>query len=425
MNEIRMYVEHLFEGKVLTAEMIELKEEIYGNLVARYEDLLAEGAEPADALARTKESMTSIDDVLAGEDAAGDALEPAPADASGASGEDAAGAQSTATSPADEPAGKGPASDLVAVDPAAATARLETPENSAPAPLDATAAAPVVAAAASAGAVSGAPVPPEGAGNPLSVPAPQPQQDGGKKRRTWLIVAAVAAAILLVPTVLFGAGLIGFTAMDEADVDSDEGRVEVDDGKGNEVTIDPQQGVTVTSGDDEVTIGSDGTVRIDGDVADELLIEVVNAQSGSVKEYVDTDPSDTAAVERVLRALPLNARLRDLDVTNGVDVLSFAYREIPDAYEGESVDVALAYNVAALFCTMPTLNEVRITLTESDEPADENYYVFKRDDVQQRFGVRLDGSLVNEAGWTQIKRDHLYKHDFAEMLVDAAERDWR
>ena len=36
MNELRMYVEHLFEGKVLTAENIELKEEIYGNLVARY-----------------------------------------------------------------------------------------------------------------------------------------------------------------------------------------------------------------------------------------------------------------------------------------------------------------------------------------------------------------------------------------------------
>ena len=30
MNELRMYVEHLFEGKVLTSENIELKEEIYG-----------------------------------------------------------------------------------------------------------------------------------------------------------------------------------------------------------------------------------------------------------------------------------------------------------------------------------------------------------------------------------------------------------
>ena len=31
MNELRMYVEHLFEGKVLTPENIELKEEIYGS----------------------------------------------------------------------------------------------------------------------------------------------------------------------------------------------------------------------------------------------------------------------------------------------------------------------------------------------------------------------------------------------------------
>ena len=64
MNELRMYVELLFEGKVLTADAIELKEEIYGNLVARYEDLLAEGVSEAEALRRTKESMTSIDDVL-------------------------------------------------------------------------------------------------------------------------------------------------------------------------------------------------------------------------------------------------------------------------------------------------------------------------------------------------------------------------
>ncbi len=28
MNELRMYVEHLFEGRVLTQESIELKEEI-------------------------------------------------------------------------------------------------------------------------------------------------------------------------------------------------------------------------------------------------------------------------------------------------------------------------------------------------------------------------------------------------------------
>ena len=411
MNEIRMYVEHLFEGKVLTAEMIELKEEIYGNLVARYEDLIAEGVEPGDALARTKESMTSIDDVLAGEDVEENVSELSPTDKDTGSGEDAGGTQPVVAAPAREPA--------------AETAQLETPGISAPAPLDATVAAPAVVAAPAASAAPGAPVPPEGTENPLPAPVAQPAQDVGKKRRTWLIVAAVVAAILLVPALLFGAGMIGFTSMSGADVDIDEGRVEVDDGKGNEVTIDPQQGISVTEGDNEVTIGSDGVVRIDGDLADELLTAVVNARSGDVKELVNTDPADAAAVERVLRALPMSQWLSDLDVTRGVDVLSFAYREVPDAFEGESVDIALAYNVAAIFCTMPTLNEVQVTLTESDEPADESYYVFKRNDVQQRFGVRLDEGMVNEAGWTQIMRDHLYKHDFAENLVDAAERAWR
>ena len=63
MNEIRMYVEHLFEGKVLTPENIELKEEIYGNLVAHYEDLVAEGVSEEEALERTKQSMSSLDEI--------------------------------------------------------------------------------------------------------------------------------------------------------------------------------------------------------------------------------------------------------------------------------------------------------------------------------------------------------------------------
>lgn len=68
MNEIRMYVEHLFEGRMLTAENIELKEEIYGNLVARYEDYVAGGMDTAEALEKTKASMSSIDDVIEGVD---------------------------------------------------------------------------------------------------------------------------------------------------------------------------------------------------------------------------------------------------------------------------------------------------------------------------------------------------------------------
>ncbi len=64
MNELRMYVEQLFKGRVLTDENIELKEEIYGNLVARYEDYISGGMDEAEALERTKASFTSIDDVF-------------------------------------------------------------------------------------------------------------------------------------------------------------------------------------------------------------------------------------------------------------------------------------------------------------------------------------------------------------------------
>ncbi len=64
MNEIRMYVEHLFKNKMLTDEVIELKEEIYSNLVARYEDYIANGMTESDAIEATKQSITSIDDLL-------------------------------------------------------------------------------------------------------------------------------------------------------------------------------------------------------------------------------------------------------------------------------------------------------------------------------------------------------------------------
>ena len=119
--------------------------------------------------------------------------------------------------------------------------------------------------------------------------------------------------------------------------------------------------------------------------------------------------TDAAKVEALLRSLPMGEYASDVDVTKGVDVLSLAYREVPETLEGDSVDAALAYDVTAVFCAMPLVNEIQITLAESDEPLDESYYVFKRDEVQSRYGVRLDDLLVNEAGWHQIKEDNLYR----------------
>ena len=63
-----MYVEHLFEGRTLDAETIELKEEIYGNLTARFDDYVAQGMSEDEAFARTCEAVTSVSDMMGEKD---------------------------------------------------------------------------------------------------------------------------------------------------------------------------------------------------------------------------------------------------------------------------------------------------------------------------------------------------------------------
>ena len=65
-----MYVEHLFVGRTLDAETIELKEEIYGNLVARFDDYVSQGMSEDEAYRRTCEAVTSVDDVMGEKDEA-------------------------------------------------------------------------------------------------------------------------------------------------------------------------------------------------------------------------------------------------------------------------------------------------------------------------------------------------------------------
>ena len=69
-SDLRMYVEHLFVGRTLDAETIELKEEIYGNLVARFDDYVSQGMSEDEAYRRTCEAVTSVDDVMGEKDEA-------------------------------------------------------------------------------------------------------------------------------------------------------------------------------------------------------------------------------------------------------------------------------------------------------------------------------------------------------------------
>lgn len=379
MNELRMYVEHLFEGKVLTPENIELKEEIYGNLVARYEDLIASGLDESEAIAQTKESMTSIDDVII--------ENPTDSSSDECDGDDISDV-------ADE---SGDSHDPDQVDPVAST------PHDGPTPITENAA----------------------------VLHQQPEQSTPRKR-TWLVVLACVPIGLLVMGIGFaGCSLMfGIKAFDQYDGEQTEHVENVDatrgeGSSGSGSTAAGNASPTPTKKNSEIFIDENGQVWVDGELGDELAEEVVNAGYGVVAEYVDTDLTDATKVEALLRSLPMGEYASDVDVTKGVDVLSLAYRELPETLEGDSVDAALAYDVTAVFCAMPLVNEIQITLAESDEPLDESYYVFKRDEMQSRYGVRLDDQLVNEAGWHQIKEDNLYRRKFIENMVDAAEKEWK
>ena len=405
MNEIRMYVEHLFEGRMLTAENIELKEEIYGNLVARYEDYVAGGMDPAEALEKTKASMSSIDDVIEGVD---DVRETARADNG-----DAAKADTAETT----------------VLPNAAVAKGSSPAQ--PGTVGETVVMPV----------AGAPLPPavfegevdEGVASVSS--SANAAASKGKRTRNIIIAAAAGFALFVV----VGVGLIYALRIDRVEDRADSAVTEVQN-SGQSTTnggtasgqqsgqangqSNSGQGNGASARNKEVVVDADGTVWVDGELGDDIAVAVVNAQPGDISLYAETDPSDAANVESLIRLLPMSEWATDIDVTLGVDVLGFAYREVPDGYDGDSIDLALSYNTMALFCSMPLLNEVRVTVTEADDPMDEDYYVFTRDNAQSRFGVMLSDDMMNEAGWHQLKEDNLYSRKFAENMVDAAEREW-
>ena len=406
MNEIRMYVEHLFEGRMLTAENIELKEEIYGNLVARYEDYIAGGMDADEALEKTKASMSSIDDVIEGVD---DVCETASADNG-----DAAKADTAETM----------------VLPNAAVAKGAPPVQ--PGAVGETVAMPV----------AGAPVPPAGfegdVEEDVASVSSSANAAASKGKRTRNIIIAAAAGFALF--VVVGVGLIYALRIDRVEDRADSAVTEVQN-SGQSTTnggtasgqqsgqangqSNSGQGNGASARNKEVVVDADGTVWVDGELGDDIAVAVVNAQPGDISLYAETDPSDAANVESLIRLLPMGEWATDIDVTLGVDVLGLAYREVPDSYDGDSIDLALSYNTMALFCSMPLLNEVRVTVTESDDSVDEDYYVFTRDNAQRCFGVRLSSDLMNEAGWHQLKDDNLYSRKFAERMVDMAEREWK
>ena len=145
-------------------------------------------------------------------------------------------------------------------------------------------------------------------------------------------------------------------------------RAERRSGGGSTVDATPDDGVSVYTEDSGVVVDANGRVYLDGDVADELTKEVVNASSNDVLTYVNSSLSDVDGLGALLTNLPMGEWGANLDVTRGNGVLRFDYLRVPDYIDGDSIDLALAYNATVLFCVVPDVQEIQVTLTESDDP---------------------------------------------------------
>lgn len=399
-SDIRMYVEHLFEGRTLTPETIELKEEIYGNLTARYEDYRAQGMSEDEAYARTCEAVTSVDDVLDGEKDADVGL--------GAAGMASADKATRAAGAAD--AGGGADADE----------------------------------ATRAGETLVAPLP--AAARPDDVPTMpgEPVPGTTRRRRGWRIaaVAAVVVFAALVWVVALGMSAGGGRAsQDGQDAAAQSVGVGADD-------VTSTDAVTSTGGTDGVSSGA-GTAAPDGassgaasptasdgvstistdDVAREVASHDASALSSSVQA---SWPVESARVAQVVGGLPLagfaGSTGSDASASLG-NVVAAEYGWTKDEraarVDGDVVESALAYDAAALLCTFPGADAVQLTVRETDSEdgeLDVDVYTFRRTDVERVLGTALAAERLTDGSWeslrTQLSTERVY-----DQIIDRAERD--
>ncbi len=387
MNELRMYVEHLFEGKVLTPETIELKEEIYGNLMARYEDYVAQGLSEADALARTKASITDVDDMMAGESdaasAAEDALSSAP---------------------------------TTVIPPAAETVKMPTPDTAAQA--------------------AGAPVAPQ-----ASAPASKGQP---KWVKTLIIVAAVIIGLLAIG---YGVNEFILDPIQDHQEDVAEAQAEQqwreqqsqkqDDASNSDANTNGNAGASNNRGTGQSTSGNQGATPQFSDPEDQAEYEATMALMDDIwvnevdlpREFAGTDVADDAKRSDLLGRLPFGEYLQSNSLANGT--LSVAYQNVDHNIDGDALDLAMAYDVTTLFALYPSLNTVSVQVHENDDHAsDVDRYQFDRQMVNS-YLTQVSNNAITQANdslfesqesWDQAL-DYMANERYFDDLTDRAEID--
>lgn len=395
MNELRMYVEHLFEGRVLTRESIELKEEIYGNLVARYEDYVAGGMSEAEALEKTKASFTSIEDVFkeSGEAEDSNAGEAASAEA----GESGAASWNAGTAQA-APGAAGMGS-------AAETAKMPRPE--------------------------GAPVPPDGVGAEGQATAgthAAPKTRAPRKIWPFVVGGVLAAFILLaiVGTAVFG--LIG-----EANVGEPSSTAQSIT-QSDSAATDASQGTA--NGQDNSNAGGGSSSQTYGDLDDQREYEATKAVDDAIAAHsIDTLKSYTGNSlpdQGFFEHLPLSMYVSSTGSEQGGRAsYNVYYAGVSDDIDGDGVDRALVYNAVAAFSVYPELQTINFTVQDADDTAhDANVYSFNRDTLEHAFDNASGGAITqlnstlyeSQESWDQV-RDYVTRNHFYDRQTDLAEID--
>lgn len=409
MNELRMYVEHLFEGKVLTAEMIELKEEMYGNLVARYEDYLAGGMDAAEALEKTKASITSVEDVLAGEDADEVAEAGAPV------------VQPTADA---EP---------VAEEPVSSASQAEAP-----------AAETTVLSGATAAHAAGTPVPPQTEPELADLATPAM----GRKITSKVLIASLIALVFVVFAALFGVLAVGCVSFGVTD--DTQGQVTTANtvqGTGND-TADGTTGNGNTAGNNGAAStnnaagngnaagnagqGQSTTPRFE-DPEDQAEYEATSALDSAIANQTAASLAEMAGAGNAPASMVQSLPLGEYAGSTGNDTqqarFNVRYDNVSDLIDGDAIDRALLYNATALMSAHSDIQQVTITVHERyDADYDTDTYTFDRATLEHAYSnasngaiAALDSSLfASEEAWQNV-RDYVFRENFCERQVDFAE----
>ena len=363
-SDIRMYVEHLFEGRMLDAETIELKEEIYGNLIARFDDYVSQGMSEDEAYRRTCEAVTSVDDVM------------------GETGEKNAAAEATTVIPDTTPA---PGPEPV----------VEAPPVPAPAPEKAPARWSAAKIAALVAVV--------------------------------LVIAGIAGCTVfnMLDTQRATDDYQSQTTQNVRQVDREEDTVFEEDAT-PQATTDNNDDSTSTNTNGSAP--QDGTGNRHGAPAQSGTGLVAEVQSHSVDDlsaYAGTKSSDTTRVEELFRSLPVGEYLTGVESTAAGSVtVTYEYQDRDlVARDDDHVDLALVYDAVSALCAIDVLQTLTFFEVEPDDGRMErDTQVFERSMLEGLLGTSLDGSALSADAWDSLRSQVMTEHIYDEAW-DRADRD--